>query len=137
MQKRTLNIITIVIFSIGVASGLLILYEYQTGLHVIPRDQAIDTTVKFHGLTQQELINRTVDAELLQPVGNGVAIVINYTTMARDPFPRVVPFSYVFQENQLFWEVRIQKQLKGMEYQECQSLIDATNGTRLYSSGNC
>ena len=127
---------TLVLLSFGIASGLLILYDYQTSHHIIPRDQAIDTAVKSHGLTQQEISNRTVYAELLQPVGSGKAIIINYTTMSRDPFPRVVPFDFEFQENQLFWEVRIQKH-NGIEYQECQTLIDATNGTRLHSSGSC
>ena len=134
---KKITIITIVLFSVGIASGLLILYNYQTSLHVIPRDQAIDTAAKFHGMTQRELSNRTVYAELLQPVGNGEAIIINYTTMTRDPFPRVVPLIFEFQENQLVWDVRIQKHLGGSEYQECQSFIDATNGTRLYSLGNC
>ena len=134
---KKITIITIILFSVGISSGLLILYDYQSSLHVIPRDQAIATAAKFSGLTQQDLSSRTVYAELLQPVGNGAAIIINYTIMARDSFPRVVPFSYEFQEGQLFWQVRIEKHTEGAQYQECQSLIDAKNGTRLYSLGEC
>ena len=41
-NKKTTSVITIVLFSIGVGSGLLILYDHLVNTHFIPKSEAID-----------------------------------------------------------------------------------------------
>lgn len=143
---KTITQATIIFLLIGAFSGLLILYDYLVSPHIISKEQAITIAAKSLGLTQQDLSNRTVDAELLQPLGHSgnnpsipVLVVINYTTMSRDPFPRIVTNSYInpHETDKFFWQIKIMKQINRGEYTQCEAVIDATNGTRLFSGGNC
>ena len=128
-----INVITLVLFSVGISSGLLILYDHLVNQHVISKEQAISIALKSGQWTPQELGNDTIEAELLQAkLSNQVAFVINPTTLSPDPSPQVVPLSlFDVQENQLFWSITIKKQLEGQEYHEWRYFVDATNGTLL------
>jgi hypothetical protein len=137
---------TIIFLSIGTVSGLLILYDYLETPHIISKDQAVAIAIKSFGLTQQDLVNITIKAELLQPLGpsgnnptTSIDVVINDTTMSRDPFPRLDtnPFIDPHETKKFFWVIKIGKQVGRSEYRSCQSLIDATNGTILHNEGNC
>ena len=128
-----INVITLVLFSVGISSGLLILYDHLINPHVISKEQAISIVIKSGQWTPQELGNDTIEAELLQAkLSNQVAFVINPTTLSPDPSSQVVPLSlFDVQENQLFWSITIKKQLEGQEYHEWHYFVDATNGTLL------
>jgi len=128
-----INVITLVLFSVGISSGLMILYDHFINPHIISREQAISIAMKAGYWTPQELGNDTIDAELLQAkLSNRIAFVINPTTLSPDQFPKTVSLSlFDVKENQLFWNITIKKQLKGQEYSEWGYFVDATNGTLL------
>ena len=128
-----INAITLVLFSVGISSGLLILYDHFTNPPMISKEQAISIAIKTGYWTPQELGNDTIDAELLQAhLSNRVAFVIDPTTLSPDQFPQVVSLPlFDVQENHLFWSITIKKQLKGQEYHEWRYFVDATNGTLL------
>lgn len=65
---------------------------------------------------------------------NGVALVLNYTTMSNETYSVPLRIFYV-KNDQLFWEVTITKYLRGSEYHDWICEIDAMNGTRIGSIG--
>ncbi len=127
--------ISVALLVIGGISAILIGYDYFTTIHVISKQQAIALAIKYGQWTPQTLGNDTVDAKLLQAkFSNGIALVLNDTTMSYEPYPVPLRAGYV-KNDQLFWEVTITKHLGGMEYHEWIYEIDALNGTRIESMG--
>ncbi len=132
---KKITAVTIVLFSIGCISVILIGYNYFTSIHVISKQQAIDLALKYGQWTPQSLGNDTIDAKLLQAKwSNQVALVLNDTIMQYEPYPVPLRSDYV-KNDQLFWEVIITKHLRGMEHHEWIYEIDALNGTRIESMG--
>jgi len=131
--RNPITAVAIALVSLGVISGLLILFDYLESPHMISKEQAMAIVMKSGRWTQQELDNNTIDAKLLQAkLSNGVALVIDPKTMSDEPYAVPLRAGYVH-ENQLFWEVAIKKHLRGMEYVQWRYEIDATNGTLLES----
>jgi len=133
MQKRKITIITIILLSIGIFSGLSILSQYFTNTHVISKEQAMSIVMKSGHWTQQELDNSTIDAKLLQAkLSNNVALVIDPITMSPEPYPTSLRTFY-FHENQLFWQIIIKQYPNGVTSHPTFFEIDATNGTLIES----
>ncbi|MHB8602311.1 MAG: hypothetical protein ACYC6W_02880 [Nitrosotalea sp.] len=88
LSKFSITVITIVLFSIGAVSGVLIVYYYFTTIHIISKARAIAIAMHSDGWTQEGLGNATIDAELLQAkLSNRVALIINDTTMSTNSYP--------------------------------------------------
>ena len=130
---RITTAITIVLFSIGGISAILISHNYFTNVHVISKQQAIALAIKFCQWSPEELENYTIEAKLLQAkFSNRVALVLNDTTMLFEPFAVPLRTGYV-KNDQLFWEVIIKKQVGNDGFKEWIYEIDAINGTRIES----
>ena len=134
-MKKTFTIILVVLFSIGAISLVLIGYSYFTSFHIISKDQAVTIAMRSGGWTQQDLGigSATLETKLLQvKLSNHVALVIDPVTMTADPYP--VPLrTFNVQDNQLLWEVTIDKQVHPMAFKQWIYEIDATNGTVIQS----
>ena len=134
-MKKIFTITVIVLFSIGAISIILIGYNYFTSYHTISKDQAIAIAMRSGGWTQQDfgIGSANLDAKLLQvKLSNNVALVIDPTTMITDPYP--VPLRvFDVPNNQLLWEVTIDKQVHPVAFKQWIYEIDAINGTVIQS----
>jgi hypothetical protein len=125
-------VVVIGLFSIGVGSGIIILYDYLESPHLISKDQAFEDALKFGGFDKTQLVNETVDMKLLQIMRNGLALVLDDKTLKSDPIPVFVTSGST---DEYVWQVKITKKLDEYSSHEWSYLMDASNGT-LLESGN-
>lgn len=125
MDRRAIQVATIVLFGIGVGSALLILYNYLENPHIISRSQAVSAALKFNGISQSEAANATMVATLDQVKGNGVAMIIDENTFRPTCCADYVPFGY---PDEYLWKITVtvkSDRIHGVIYHYN---IDATTG---------
>jgi hypothetical protein len=76
-----ITVITLVLFSVGISSGLLILYDYLTSLHLITREQAYDIATRVGHWNQNFLSDKTINMKLLHIQNNGLAFTVDEKTL--------------------------------------------------------
>jgi len=134
MSKRLLNVAIIGLFSIGVVSALVILYNYLESPHLISRDQAFEFALEYNGINRTQFVNETADMKLLQTTNNGMALVLDDKTLKNEMGAVQQPeYSTV---GEYVWQVSLIKKLDEYNSHEWNYFIDASNGTLIYSHNN-
>ncbi len=105
MNRKALNAITIGLLSIGVGSGLLILYNFIENPHLIPKSQAVDVFWRAFNCTGQSERHGTVIVDLIHIVNSTRSYHVDENTMQ----DYALASEYVkngFKDNQYVWKVR-------------------------------
>ena len=104
MQRKFFNIATAGLLSIGIASAIIILYDYIESPHLIPREQAVSAAVKFIGLNDTTAANATIQATLDQIKENGKAIILDQGTLKPTCCADFAPFGY---PDEYMWRITV------------------------------
>jgi hypothetical protein len=125
VQKRQLTIITTVLFSIGVISGLVILFDYLTSPHLISREQALAIATKHGGWSHDSLVDKIIDMKLLHMKNDGFSFVVDENTLQDKTLYQNLPI----RENQYLWDVKISTcDQNHLECHEWVYWVNATDG---------
>ena len=121
-------------FSIGVGSGLIVLYNYLESPHLISREQAFEYALKYGGFNKTQFVNETVDMKLLQAKTNGMALILDDKTLKNEMNAVQQPdYSTV---GEYVWQILLIKKSDEYHSHEWRYFIDASNGTLIYSGNN-
>jgi hypothetical protein len=121
------------LFSIGVGSAMIILYDYLESPHLISRDQAFEYALKYNGINKTQFVNETVDMKLLQTKQSGWALVLDDKTLKNEQSAVYEPYG---SKDEYLWQVKIVKKLDEYHAHQWSYLIDASNGTLIESGNN-
>lgn len=135
MNKKHVNIISIVLFAIGISSALLILTDYLNNPlrpKLIGKDEALSIATQAGKWNESLLDDKTIDTKLLHIKNDGFAFSVDEKTL-RDT--TLVPNRFNdLKEDQYVWLVQIA--LVGGSNWEWGYLIDASNGILLNPKQN-
>ena len=104
MRKKPITVITIIIFSIGIISGLLILFDYLGNPHFLSKQKAFDVAMQ-RSLCADNSSNdlRNVGIHLLH-VKNDTLFAVDERTMKDMSLSIAYPFKN-HENNEYVWEI--------------------------------
>ena len=115
----------------GVASAMLVLYNYLESPHLIAKGVILSHALKLSGLNYSKSANVTSKMTLLQIKNNGKALVLDDKTLKNGCCADMAPVGYI---DEYVWHVQIVRKLTNYHGNEYEYYIDASNGKILESS---
>jgi len=65
LKSKIINVVTVTLLTIGVGSGLVILYDYIEGPHLVSKDQAFELATRAGNWSQNFLADKTLEIKLM------------------------------------------------------------------------
>src|SRR5574337_1073020 len=138
LNKKTINIISIILISIGATSGLLIIYDYTQSPHLVSKEQALQIAIRTGNWNQNFLNETTIDARLLHVKTEKWAFLVDEKTLKDiSPYcplqsPCIEPqeiYGHDLKDGQYVWMIKATgKPLNILSNREWGYMIDATSG---------
>ena len=131
MNRKIFLGVILGLLSIGTASGIMILYDYLNGPHLLSKEQVIENVFKVSKWSKDQLSDKIIDTKLLQVKNMDIGLVVNEKTFAYEMVAQGIPTMNVAQD-QYIWEVRIVKKIDENNQRIWSYFMDASNGTLLF-----